>query len=244
MIVQFPTGLYRTVLPSEPDDSGNITFTISNSSPPRTNLLFPKVPRGIVDRKRNVVSLDPVQRREFLGELVFSVSRSDKTEEGNNARQFEIGQILEFSDTPLQTLDPMYVADETETRHDTNLFDYDAIGLDEDEQRLIADNSVKVQQRLTDELNIARSNRSDAEEIVNIKQKLINETNRNINALEVIVTNSDDVDPDVSALIEKLTAKRDAAIADRDVAIDNANTYASEASRLLDELRTVATVVK
>lgn len=244
MIVRFPTGLYKTVLPQEPGDGGNTTYTISNSPPPRTNLLFPKVPGGIVDRKRPTRVIDLFTRRETQGGLIFSVSSASRSEQGNNSRTFEIGQVLEFGDTPLKTVDPMFVSDRSETRHDTNQFDYEALGLTPEEIETISQSSLLAQQSLTDQLNQARESRANAEITVTTQQKVINDTTRNINALQIILDNSDETDPGVDNLIEKFKVKRDEAYAARDAAVALANQYAGEASALQDQLRAVATVVK
>lgn len=244
MIVQFPTGLYDTVLPANPEDRGNVTYTISNDPPPRTNLLFPKVTRGITDRKRAPRTITIFNRRQTQGDLIFSVSSASRSKEGNNARIYEIGQIIEFDDAPIQTIDPMFVSPKSETRHDTNKFDYEALGLTEDEITTINQKSLIIQEALTEKLNAARENRSNAEiEVVN-QQKIINDVTRNINALQIIVDNSAETDPGVDALIEKFTAKRNEAFEARDQAKADANRYASEAASLQDQLRTVATVVK
>ncbi len=244
MIINFPTGLYRTVLPQSPEDRGNITYTISNSTPPRTNLLFAKINSGVANRKRNQQELDLFTIRQNNGSLVFSVASSTRSTEGNNSRIYEIGQVLEFSDAPVQTITPMYVSKVSETRHDTNQFDYDLLGLTSDEVEVINRQSIIAYNALTDKLNLVRQARANAEiEIVN-QQKIINDTTRNIDALQVIVNNSSETDVHVEILITKFTTRRNEAFIARDAAKVLADKYASEATILQDQLRTLATVVK
>lgn len=243
MIINYPTGLYVTVLPKG-TESGNVTFTISNNPPPRTNLLFPKVPQGIIERQRVPKALDRVVIRQSLGVLVFSVSRASRTIEGNSSRQYEIGQVLEFSDIPTQTLDPMFVSPITETRHDTNVFDYTSLGITEEEQQTINDSALLVHDQLLTELNLVRIQRADAEREINSQQKIINEAQRNIAAMQVIISTSASTDADVESLLEKFEAKLQSATEARDAAGVVANEAAAEASALEDQIRTIATVVK
>lgn len=244
LIINFPTGLYKTILPQSPEDRGNITYTISNNTPPRTNLLFAKINSGVANRKRDQEELDLFTIRQNNGSLIFSVASSIRSTEGNNARVYEIGQVLEFSDAPIQTITPMYVSKVSETRHDTNQFDYSLLGLTPEEVEIINRESVIMHNTITDKLNIARQARANAEvEIVN-QQKIINDTTRNIDALKIIVDNSTDADMQVEMLIQKFISRRNEAFIARDAAKVSADEYASEAAALQDQLRALATVVK
>lgn len=243
MIIRYPTGFYRTVIPLSPDDGGNVTFTISNDTPPRANLLFPKIPPGIVDKKRQPRTISVLDRRDTVGDLVFTILRSTRSEEGNSNREYEIGQVLEFSDAPLKTLDPMFVGPTTETRHDVTRLDYTLLDVTEDEQQLIADSSLLTQKVLADSLNSIRQKRSDAEQLVVVNQKIINDVNRTLDALAVIQNSSAETDNDVDELVIKLKSKLDAAFAARDQAVANANLYASQAADLVDQLRELSVVL-
>lgn len=43
MILNYPSGFYKSVLPPAPDSMGNITYTISGNEPPRGSLFFLKM---------------------------------------------------------------------------------------------------------------------------------------------------------------------------------------------------------
>lgn len=241
MIIKFPTGLYRDVLPVNPQDSGNVTFTISNTTPPRTNLVFPKIPAGLVDRGREQpVPVDQLTNRQSLGTLIFTISSAKRRMVGNNTRQFEIGQVLEFDGNSGRSVEPMLVSEVTEIQHNTNTFDYDSLGVTSDEQEVIAKESFKTHAALTEQLNGLKRKRADAEIEVNVQQKVINETNRTLSALEVI----GDTSGDVAALIEKLKKRRADAFKARDKAINDANVFATEADQVLAKLRAVSVVLK
>jgi len=243
MIINFPTGLYKNVLPSKPEDRGNVTYVISNNEPPRTGVLFPKIPYGI-EIKPRIPKMSAVILRDAVGSLVFSVSKATKSLTGDNIRQFETGQVLDFDDVEAKEIAPMLVSDKTEVRHDVTAINYDKIGVTVDEQHKIAGLSYSVHQSLIKKLNAAKRQRADAEEVVSSSQKLINETIRTIDALVVVDNNSAVTDTDVSDLIDKLKLKRDAEIVIRDAAVRNAETFAEQAEKIVSELRHVATVVK
>lgn len=243
MIINFPTGLYKNVLPSKPEDRGNVTYTISNDDPPRSGVLFPKIPRGIQIKPR-IPKMSAVVLRDAVGSLVFSVSKATKSLTSDNIRQFETGQVLNFDDVEVKEITPMLVNEKTEVRHDVTAINYDKIGVTADEQHKIADLSYSVYQSLIKELNATKRQRADAEEVVSSSQKLINETTRTIDALTVVDSNSVVTDTDISHLIDKLKLKRDAEIIVRDAAVINADTFAGQAEKLVNELRHVATVVK
>jgi len=242
VIINFPTGFYS--LPTSPSDSESVTFTISNEEPPRTNLLFPKIPPGIIDRKRKPSIPTIVERRVSVGELIYSISRASRIKEGNNTKQYETGDILSFGDFKTKSVEPMVIDRATETRHDLNKFDYNAMGITVEERVLIEATSLVTHDDLSDKLNELKQLRADAEVDINVQQKLINETTRNIDALNIIVDNSDETAPAIIELVEKLEEKRKATILALDQSVTDANEYAAEAELVTDELRTVAVVVK
>jgi len=210
--------------------------------PPRTNLIFPKVPIGIVSQRRESTEKPITSRRSNFGELIFSVSNSKRSVLGNNARQYELGQVLSFGDSQTVDVNPMLVGATTELRHDTNIFDNASMGLSDTDVTIISSASLQTQDILTNKLNLIKKQRADAELSITIQQKIINETEKTLSALNVVQNQfpSDDV----ASLIERLQQRRDDAISNRDAAIVSANDLAAQADVVLEQLRTVATVVK
>ncbi len=250
MLIRYPTGFYSTVLPQNPDDIGDVTFLISNTLPPRSDLLYPKVPGGVVSKHRQPNEIMLVDRRETFGNLVFSVSRATRKEEGNNVKQFETGQVLDFNEKSGREVNVMLVSDVTELRHDTNILDYAQMGLTSEEEQAIAELSLLTQDQLTNKLNELKQLRGDAEQVINTQQKLINDTTKTIDSLTVTLEEnpaSSSVATEISIieqLILKLKMKRDSAFAVRDQAVSDANYYADEAVKVLDQLRAVGVLVK
>ena len=242
MIIRFPTGFYRDVIPQDVGVPGNTTFIISNTSPPRTNLTFPKIPTGVVLRQRDVIPTTLAQRRVQVGELIFTVSSAKRLELGNNSRQYELGDILDFTTGDAPVVDPMLVNEVTEIRHDTNMLDNASMGLSDVDTAVIMAASIQAQAALTDQLNVLKQQRADTEQVVTTQQKIINETNKTISALQAIQLQTPS--PDVAALIDKLTARQVEATSVRDQAISSANDLATQADNILTQLRAVAVVVK
>jgi len=241
MIINYPTGFYKTVLPRDSSDSISVTYTISNTIPPRTELFFPKIPSGIEQRQRQQSSEFD---RDALGELVFSVTQSSQRVVENNSRLFDIGQVLEFEGSDQATLDPMFVSNCIEIQHNNKDFDYARFGLSSADVDVLKSTTTDKMVQLQDQLNDVRAARLDAEQIISSQQKLINDLNRNIKALSLLVDNITEADDDVVAVHSKLLVRRTQAIADKDAAVESANFNASESARIADELRIIATVVK
>lgn len=250
MIIKYPTGFYINILPQEPSDTISVTFTISNQTPPRSNLTYPKIPTGLVEKKRELFSINRVARRSTYGQLLFTVSKAERTKEGNSSKQYELGQILEFNLFTGRDVTPMLVSSVTEIRHDTNQLDYVLMGITKEEQAAIDEVSLLTQNQLTDRLNELKNSRANAEQDINVNQKLINELTRTIDSLEITL------DQNISTgtfateyrviedLINKLKSNRDAAFLARDAAISQANQYADLALEYVDQLRKVGVLVK
>jgi hypothetical protein len=242
MIIKYPTGLYYNSIPKG-TEPGNVTFVISNNPPPRTNLLFPKLPSGIA-RKR-ITRKDGISwRRETVSDLVFSVSSSTRTVEGSNNKVFEIGQVLEFGDSISKTVDPMLIGLVTTTQHDINRINYNSLNVDDADEQAINSASLVAYRSLQTKLNEAIQRRKDAEQLVVEYQKVINDSTRAIEALKIMVDQGDATANDLHVIISKLETRRDDAFRDRDVAIMSANDAAAESVQMSDKLRTISAVLK
>jgi hypothetical protein len=243
MIINYPTGFYDNVLPHEPQDSQNVTFLISMTAPPRTSLLFPKIPVGVANRQRPPDTLTPEQRRLTMGPLIFTVSRSSRTAAGNNSQQYELGEVLGFDNVWVKTTDPMLVADKITIQHNLNIYDYAELGLTEEDVDLINEQSQSTFNTITNRLNYLRVVRADAEVRINTNQKIINEANKNIAALTVMIQTSGTAS-DIQELIIKLRARKLAAEVALQQAVTDANTSAAEAEVELQKLRDIGMVLK
>ena len=153
MIINVPTGLYKSVLPKKESDATSITFLVSNTIPPRSNLLFPKIPIGLINGEKEVPIIDIVERRKDAGQLIFTVSTVAKTEEGYGLQRYEIGQVIEFSKSNPKSIEPMKVGYSTETRHNVSTIDYGVMELTSTEEQAIDDLTLTSKDILMDKLN-------------------------------------------------------------------------------------------
>lgn len=241
MIVKYPTGLYNNVIPKLPDDGGNVTYLISNNSPPRVDLLFPKVPAGVLYKRKPTRTIDIISRRNSQDILIYSVSSSSKSVVGNNSRTYQIGQVLEFNDGVPKEVNEMLVPNVNENRHDLSSYDYESMGIDADGRELIANQSLSIQYNLINKLNALKMRRANAEENIKTSQKLINDISSNIAAIEVMAQNSD---TDFTDIIAKMKNKKSETILIRDNAIDSANSAATEALQIQDQINNLSVVMK
>lgn len=251
MIIKFPTGLYETTISQEMISGGSITFLISNSDPPRTDLIYSKVPQGVIEIARPPKDPDIITRRKSsFGELIYSLSKASRSDEGDDSRQYELGQVLEFDVEAGKDVEPMLVSEITEIQHNTNRLDYDSMGLTSDEKDAIEDVSLATQNVLMNRLNDLKRSRANADQQILVNQKLINETTRTIKSLEITLSEAPDYGSlstelsSIELLIDKLKAKRDKAFADRDYYINRAEFYSTESSSVIDKLRSVGVLVK
>lgn len=242
MIINFPTGLYSTKLPSLPSDRGNVTFVISNDTPSRTNLVYPKVPQAIIEKPKIAREKSPLFRRPTMGELVFTVAKTSVAEAGNSEKVFETGQILEFNEVPIKSIDPMLVTDKTEIQHNVTQINYEGLDLTETELANIQANSLIIYEQLNQQLNKIREDRKNNEQIISTNQKIINDADRTIKALTVI--NENGFSSDINDLIVKMLDKKAIAQNQVEQAVILSNELAIRATDAQDQIRAIATVVK
>ena len=133
MIITAPTGLYTPVLPTRPSDPGNITYTISTESPPRSPETFVQLPASEEIRRDPEPVFDKEQKRVFAGELIYDITVTSEARTGSGVRQFEVGEILEFSEEETVETDP-YNLDDIELRQDLKVIDYEGAGLSDDHE--------------------------------------------------------------------------------------------------------------
>jgi hypothetical protein len=135
MIIRFPTGLYQDAgqLPVDPDDSGNVTFVISNDDPSRSTALTLQLPVAEELRKRDPLIYSDLVRRTAFGELVFTLVEANRNETGTNRKTFAVGELLDFTDEEIDLPDTKSVPKQIDLQHNTNVLDLEDAGLTEDE---------------------------------------------------------------------------------------------------------------
>lgn len=240
MIVRFPTALYESAIPQAPGESGNVTYTISMEDPPRAAELVTRLPPAIELRKKSDDKLTDAERRANMGKLAYSFSKSNQDAVGSSKKQFESGQVLEFTTETPPALDPMKVRQETQVRHDTNILDLSGLGIsDEDIQTITSSSPLQLKEFYAD-LNDYKQQRKAAEIAIAENQKQQNETKKAISAItELLPTN-----PELQSVVNDLEIKLADLKDDMAEQIDNANVAAALAEQTVDQIRNLAQVVR
>lgn len=244
MIINYPTGFYRTAIITDPDIPSNITFTISNGPPPRTELLFVKTPVALGIRGRLARVHSEIERRDAVSLLAYSTATNRNSNVSFGAKQFESGQTLDFdNDNDNISVDPMLVSQTTEVKHDTNLLDLSSLGIDDDTQSVINNESTFAYNSLLDDLNEVVGRRANYEADLRSTQKSLNEAIKAIDGLDGVL----EVVPDNQSLISArfvLIQKRDDLLVQQSSLIDSANLAAAEAIVIRDKMVRVAQLVR
>lgn len=182
MIIRFPTGLYKSVLPAG-ENSGNVTYTISTQDPPKTNMRITQVPPGVELQPAPDKIFDDATRRAQFGDLIYTIADNSRSLPGSNIKQFELGEILEFEENPpQQTVQPLMSPSSLEIRHDTNVLDLSSLGLTDEEISELVTGSEEKQAELEQEFNNKNTEAKDLETAITENQKKINETNKALKA--------------------------------------------------------------
>lgn len=239
MIIRYPTALYKSVIPDQPSDSGNVTFVISNTIPPRDEQVITRLPPAIERRKRSASQVTLAQRLSDLGPQIVTITRLDTVAIESNKKQFEWGQVLEFLETSAEPLDPMRVGD-VEIQHNTNKLDLDSLGLSDEEITKIQTDARTNLDLLYDQLKTAKSWRQTTEVALVENQKFQNETQKAIAAVEQLLLFDTSIQSTLDKLQLKLTELQDINAQLR----EDASTAASQAFELVDRIRDLSQVVR
>jgi hypothetical protein len=240
MIITYPTGFYESVLPAKSSDPGNITYTCSNGPPPRSNLSFPQLTLAIAIRKRP----SPISKanRPSPGLLAISVTAAGKSGSMNGAKQFEPGQVLEFTDTQPAELAQATVSSKTIVNHNLNVLDLTAMELSTEVQATVTTNAKTAFATLTADLNELRAQRFSLENQLVDSQKQLNELNKAIAAINVVIAVVSS--SDLTSTRNDLIARAAAVTTSINAAVVAANVVAVNIDATESQLLSVSQLVK
>lgn len=203
MILKFPTAYFVSVLPQQPSDVGNVTYTCSGDSPPRPNVTAIQITAALAARKRPPLLLTDWERRDTRGQRLFTVSSSGPSGPAAGTLQYEVGEVLDFVTGIPLVIDPALVQPELQIRHDTNLLDLVSMGLSADEIGQLQKDAFDTHAALTASLNALIAQHADLEMQITDNQKALNETTKALEAANAIAK----ITP-VDSIIAKLTARQ------------------------------------
>jgi hypothetical protein len=181
MIIKYPTGLYK----SQMDDfvaNTNVTYNISNNPPPRSNIIFQKIPDGIAFIKLTKKK----KARSDLGQLIFTTSSSYGGVIQNGIKLKNIGEYIEFGDVLDVGQSTPVAPDISDITHNISYPNYEQMGLNQDEVTLINSEILIEFDKKTLLLNSLKSQLKDTKNSIQNSQKQINALNNSISALVLI----------------------------------------------------------
>lgn len=243
MIIKFPTGLYKSVLP-EGSSSGNITYIISSQNPPRSAVNANKLPvsEELLPAPESVHT--DLERREQLGELVFSISSGSRSVPGSNVKFYEAGEVLIFDNLePVEEVVATRAPDRIEVRHDTNLLDLEAVGLTTEEANAIRLLSAEKERDLQRQFSTKRTEISNLDASILENQKNINESTKTLNAIMELLGIPDGGTSDNSIYVKVANNLED--LKDqRNVLISSRNTASSELEEINQSIVRISELVR
>jgi len=214
MIIVAPTALYATILPTGPTDSTSITWTISSNNPPRPTIVVSLLPYSVEIKPLPSKTFNPAKRQDGVGEFVFNVNYSNRSEVGIGNKTFEYGEFLDFDlTTTIEELITLGVPNVIDLQQNTNYLDVEELGLTDEE---LADLEVSTRTMMNDLILALNTQKADANkiavEIMNT-QKLLNETLKVLNAAKVVYGATDSIVAKMEDRQAELEATRDEQLA-------------------------------
>jgi len=242
MIIRYPTGLYKTVLPQKPSDDESVTYTISSTVPPRSIDRFQEIPLAQAIKPRVPIT-DELDRREWYGDLIYTTDDGTQSLTGSVKKSFEVGQILDF-DQDVETAPLPQAPQKTEIRHDTNLLDLRSTGLTEEEISELTTASEQMKQALDRELTQLVTEMANTEIAIQENQKGINETQKTKDAAEVVLVGSLGSGATGSPILDRLDERLVLLNAEKQTLIEDLSSLNTRAQNVRDELLKVSQLVR
>lgn len=241
MIISYPTGSYNMVLPKDVSDTTSVVYTISNTTPPRSNLSFLQIPTGVEYKKRSSREIPDNIRRSAVGPLVSTQKRNkaNTTESGNQL--FYPEQVFEFAaSTQFDAIDD--VNSDIDVDYNQHYTDYSSIGLTSSDKDTVLSTANKTQDSILSELEDLQKSKSDLQiQIVN-QQRIINECNRIIDGLNTILgTTSND---EVSRIKRQTEETKQSASKSLEKYTSQLNALPSKIRTKHDELRALSSLLE
>lgn len=218
MIIRAPTGLYIDVLPDD-DDTGNVSFLISTTDPPRSQLRFRQfvpyidVPAAII--------LTPAPRSAY-GALAFTTALTVYGAVGQSGQQYAIGDVLDFLAVTIQAPAALPVDQSALTlQHDLRVIDADLMGLTATQADQLSAGATIALAQLTGQLTDLRVQQDETEVALGRTRLALNETMAALAAATVIAAASP---TGTAGLVEALTTR----VASLEIEIDRLGALAAD----------------
>ena len=227
MIINYPTGLYVDVI------SDNITWTISSTTPPVAVSKYIQIP--VTEQIRPIPGKSHGdERRGSMGALVFSINEATYTEIPSNKKSYGEGDIIEFTDASVLSLD-MPSSQRIETRHNTNVLDLRGLGMKEEQVAQLYSSAAKKAKELDVQFSQIRAEVINLEFEIQELQKSINECQKAINVVTLIGD---------QALLKELEAKLASLQISMTAKSDEYNMKVGESETIKEQINQINQMVK
>ena len=244
MIIGFPTALYEPALPQEPQNSGNVTFIISSTNPPRSDDVLFQLLRSEELRQLPERIFTREQRRTNYGDFVFDISFGTQSVTGDGRKAFEVGQLLDFDDIEdPEALTTLEVPETVELQQNTNVLDLESLGLTEEESDLLISGATTKFGETVESLNNLKTQINDTQIGIADNQRLINETRKARDAAKVVFEGSTDITAG-NEIIDKLDIKESELLLERETLIALLEVLTDQANEIYNEILDVKEVVR
>ena len=238
MIINYPTGFY-----SKSQFTENITFTISSSAPFFGSNNIAKVPEGIVAQNPRAQQGTVVTNRPQFGQQIFTVTKANTASTGSTTKKYAYGQAIEQTAPAIATsVEQMYVSTGVEYLHDQNVLDLQSFGLTLTESNALTFTGLEAFEQIRVKLSEVIAARKDAELNIGVAKINLVDCDKAIAATLVIGSGLIGIDR-YTEIIATLEAKKASLTAEIAAQTIIANETALEATRLRNDLLTVATLV-
>ena len=235
MIINYPTALYKSVLPT-PTEAGNITYTISNNDPPKSTSVFLQLPRSEELRKQPQRTYSKYDKRKFASNLIFNITVPSLSTEGSGSKTFEIGQYLDFS-TDVEALPDPYSLESIDLRQDTNVVDYKKYGLSENEYSSIVKMAESRMDEITYNINDVGTRLNDNKENISSNQSDINESTKLYENIVLILGTDNEQAKKVKSKIDGYEAYKIELLAERDNLLSSLDSLRNDLSKVREVVR-------
>lgn len=177
MRITSPTGLYGSILPTGPNDPGNVTFVISNNTPPRSGNVFVKLPPSEEFKAQPDRIYTKFEKRSFLGNLLFDITYSGPSNVGSGSQQREIGEVLEFEEADSDDADP-YELQSIVLQQNTSVPNFEVAGISQEEYQQIVKASEERIEQITFQIGDVSTSLKNNKSKLEFNQSSINQSKK------------------------------------------------------------------
>lgn len=215
MIINAPTGLYIPILPIGPGDPGNITFTISDNSPPRSGTTFIRLPPSEEYKSSPARVYTKLEKRRFYSSLLFNITVAGPSSTGSGNPQFEIGQVLDFVDASEEQADP-YEMSEITLQQNTKVPDFEVAGISQDEYNRIVRASEERIEAITISIREVSTDLKNNSSAIKLNQSSINQSVALYDNTVIVLGGTDPIALKIKDNIEQLEREKTGLLEERD----------------------------